>query len=154
MSGSDADKRVPSKIFSVLELDVPDLVDGKLICEIVLTEWNFLILCHLYHCIEIFINSLNKCEYWYLGEKDTSDGRLADEGFVIIMQTTFQRSLMQKFGDKGLCCDATHGTTGRSFNQIRNNFSLHIWYSFSGEEGEICSYIHKPSRGTAGILVQ
>lgn len=52
----------------------------------------------------------------FLGEKDTSGSHLADEDFVIVMQTAFQRSLMQKFGDKGLCCDATHGTTGKSLN--------------------------------------
>ena len=40
---------------------------------------------------------------------------LEKDNFVIIMQTEFQKHLMQKFGSKGLCCDTTHGTTGYDF---------------------------------------
>ena len=40
---------------------------------------------------------------------------LEKDSFVVIMQTEFQKHLMQKFGSKGLCCDTTHGTTGYDF---------------------------------------
>ena len=40
---------------------------------------------------------------------------LKKDDFVVIMQTEFQKHLMQKFGSKGLCCDTTHGTTGYDF---------------------------------------
>ena len=40
---------------------------------------------------------------------------LEKDDFVVIMQTEFQKHLMQKFGSKGLCCDTTHGTTGYDF---------------------------------------
>ena len=40
---------------------------------------------------------------------------LKKDDFVVIMQTQFQKHLMQKFGSKGLCCDTTHGTTGYDF---------------------------------------
>lgn len=49
----------------------------------------------------------------FTGEID-NDVILEKDDFVIIMQTQFQSHLLKKFGNKGLCCDATHGTTGRS----------------------------------------
>ena len=40
---------------------------------------------------------------------------LEKNNFVVIMQTEFQKHLMQKLGSKGLCYDTTHGTTGYDF---------------------------------------
>ena len=40
---------------------------------------------------------------------------LEKDDFVVTMQTEFQKHLMQKFGDKRLCCDNTHRTTGYDF---------------------------------------
>lgn len=37
---------------------------------------------------------------------------LADDDFVIVIQTEFQKHMLRQFGSKGLCCDSTHGTTG------------------------------------------
>jgi hypothetical protein len=35
--------------------------------------------------------------------------------FIVILQSPFQKTLAQKFAHKGVCCDATHGTTGYDF---------------------------------------
>ena len=35
---------------------------------------------------------------------------LFKEDFVLIIQSPFQRHMLQKFGTKGICCDSTHGT--------------------------------------------
>ena len=40
---------------------------------------------------------------------------LEEDDFVVIMQTEFQKHVMQKFVSKGFCCDTTHGTTGYDF---------------------------------------
>ena len=34
------------------------------------------------------------------------------------MQTSFQKHMLTKFGHKGICSDATHGTTGYDFKLI------------------------------------
>ena len=35
--------------------------------------------------------------------------------FMIIVQTKSQKKLLQQFGNNGVCCDSTHGTTGYDF---------------------------------------
>ena len=34
---------------------------------------------------------------------------------MLIVQTEAHKHLMRQFGGKGICCDATHGTTGYDF---------------------------------------
>ena len=34
---------------------------------------------------------------------------------MIIIQTEAQKKLLQRFGNDGVCADATHGTTGYDF---------------------------------------
>ena len=40
---------------------------------------------------------------------------LSKEDFVLIIQSPFQRHMLQKFGTKGICCDSTHGTNAYDF---------------------------------------
>jgi hypothetical protein len=46
---------------------------------------------------------------------DDEDLNLTSEDFIVILQSPFQKTLEQKFAHKGVCCDATHGTTGYDF---------------------------------------
>ena len=41
------------------------------------------------------------------------EGYVHVDDFIVVVQTEFQRHLMQKFANKGICCDSTHGTTGK-----------------------------------------
>lgn len=57
----------------------------------------------------------NPVVYYKLqGDKDTEE-KLGEDDFIIILQTQQQKYLLEKFGDKGVCCDSTHGTTGYDF---------------------------------------
>ena len=47
-----------------------------------------------------------------LGVKEEEENVHVDD-FIVVVQTEFQRHLMQKFANKGICCDSTHGTTGK-----------------------------------------
>ena len=49
---------------------------------------------------------------FYLGVKEEEENLHVDD-FIVVVQTEFQRLLMQKFANKGICCDSTHGTTGK-----------------------------------------
>ena len=40
---------------------------------------------------------------------------LQKDDFKVMMQTEFQKHLMQKFGSKSLYCDTAHATTGYDF---------------------------------------
>ena len=40
---------------------------------------------------------------------------LLNEDFMMVLQTPFQKLMAQKFAGKGVCIDATHGTTGYDF---------------------------------------
>ena len=40
---------------------------------------------------------------------------LSKEDFVLIIQSPFQRHMLQKFGIKGICCDSAHGTNAYDF---------------------------------------
>ena len=48
----------------------------------------------------------------HLGVKEEEENVHVDD-FIVAIQTEFQRHLMQKFANKGICCDSTHGTTGK-----------------------------------------
>ena len=50
--------------------------------------------------------------YFHLGVKEEEENVHVDD-FIVVVQTEFQRHLMQKFANKGICCDSTHGTTGK-----------------------------------------
>ena len=57
----------------------------------------------------------NPIKYYKLqGEKDDKK-KLGVDDFIIVIQTESQKYLLQCFGDKGVCCDSTHGTTGYDF---------------------------------------
>ena len=49
---------------------------------------------------------------FHLGVKEEEENIHADD-FIVVVQTKFQHHLMQKFANKGICCDSTHGTTGK-----------------------------------------
>ena len=40
---------------------------------------------------------------------------LAKDDIVIVIQSSFQRSMLRKFGPNGVSCDSTHGTNGYHF---------------------------------------
>ena len=40
---------------------------------------------------------------------------LFKEDFVLIIQSPFQRHMLQKLGTKGICCDSTHGAKAYDF---------------------------------------
>lgn len=40
---------------------------------------------------------------------------LAQDDFVMIIQSPFQKSMLKKLGPNGVCCDSTHGTNGYDF---------------------------------------
>ena len=49
---------------------------------------------------------------FHLRVKEEEENVHVDD-FIVVVQTEFQRHLMQKFASKGICCDSTHGTTGK-----------------------------------------
>ena len=49
------------------------------------------------------------------GDVDESNPVFKAEDFIIIIQTPSQKDLLKEFGSKGVCCDATHNTTGYDF---------------------------------------
>ena len=49
---------------------------------------------------------------FHLGVKEEEENVHVDD-FIVVVQTEFQRHLMQNFANKGICCDSTHGTTGK-----------------------------------------
>lgn len=51
----------------------------------------------------------------FQGEVAPEDVDLLKEDFMIVLQTPFQKLMAQKFAGKGVCIDATHGTTGYDF---------------------------------------
>eukprot|EP00112_Aurelia_sp_Birch-Aquarium-sp1_P017283 Seg3990.3 transcript_id=Seg3990.3/GoldUCD/mRNA.D3Y31 product="hypothetical protein" protein_id=Seg3990.3/GoldUCD/D3Y31 len=57
----------------------------------------------------------NPILYYQLQGEQAKTSSLALEDFVIIIQTEFQSHQMRNFAHKGICCDATHGTTGYDF---------------------------------------
>ena len=57
----------------------------------------------------------NPIVFYKLQGQLKEEAALEKDDFIVIMQTEFQKHLMQKFGSKGLCCDTTHGTTGYDF---------------------------------------
>lgn len=50
-----------------------------------------------------------------LQDQESDHDELKSEDFMIVIQTAAQKSLYKKFGAKGVCADATHGTTGYEF---------------------------------------
>ena len=56
---------------------------------------------------------------FHLGVKEEEENIHADD-FIVVVQTKFQHHLMQKFANKGICCDSTHGTN------ISHIASVHI----------------------------
>ena len=51
----------------------------------------------------------------FQGDDAPEDVDLLNEDFMMILQTPFQKLMAQKFAGKGVCIDATHGTTGYDF---------------------------------------
>ena len=49
---------------------------------------------------------------FHLRVKEEEENVHVDD-FIVVIQTEFQRHLMQKFAYKGICCDSTHGTLGK-----------------------------------------
>ena len=43
---------------------------------------------------------------------DEEDLNLTSDDFIVIVQSPFQKTVAKKIAQKGVCCDATHGTTG------------------------------------------
>ena len=40
-------------------------------------------------------------------------GNVQVDDFIVVVQIEFQRHLIQKFVSKEMCCDSTHGATGK-----------------------------------------
>ena len=49
---------------------------------------------------------------FHLGVKEEEENVHVDD-FIVVVQTEFQRHLMQKFANKGICSDSAYGTTGK-----------------------------------------
>ena len=49
---------------------------------------------------------------FHLGVKEEGENVHVND-FIVVVQTEFQRHLVQKFVNKGICCDSTHGTKGK-----------------------------------------
>ncbi len=75
-------------------------VNDKWLLEQITNDWYFL-----------WSNQIKKYILLPIGDKDEK-GRLAEEDFIIVIQTEFQREQAQKFANNGVCCDSTHGTRG------------------------------------------
>ena len=61
----------------------------------------------------------------HLGVKEEEQNIHVDD-FIVVVQTKFQRHLMQKFANKAICCDSTHGITGKG--TIRNILCKQTFY--------------------------
>ena len=58
----------------------------------------------------------NPVLYYKLQGEEAEDGYdLAKDDFFLVIQTPFQREMLLKFAQKGICCDSTHGTNGYDF---------------------------------------
>ena len=51
----------------------------------------------------------------FQGDEPPDGSSLMKEDFLIVIQNLFQKLMAQKFAQKGVCIDATHGTTGYDF---------------------------------------
>lgn len=51
----------------------------------------------------------------FQGEHAPDGFDLTNDDFMIVIQSPFQKAMAQKFASKGVCIDATHGTTGYDF---------------------------------------
>ena len=51
----------------------------------------------------------------FQGESAPDGFDLTKDDFMVIIQSPFQKEMAQKFSSKGICVDATHGTTGYDF---------------------------------------
>ena len=56
---------------------------------------------------------------FHLGVKEQEENVHVDD-FIVVVQTEFYCHLMQKFANKGICCDSTHG------KNISHIASVHI----------------------------
>ena len=54
---------------------------------------------------------------FYKGQQD-KNSLLKEDDFMIVVQTTLQKHMMDLYSSKGICTDATHGTTGYDFKLI------------------------------------
>ena len=54
---------------------------------------------------------------FHLGVKEEEENVHIDD-FIVVVKSEFQRHLIQKFANKGICCDSTHGTTGKQTIRI------------------------------------
>ena len=52
----------------------------------------------------------------FQGEDAPKNVDLLKEDFMMLLQTPFQKLMAQKFAEKGVCIDATHGTIGYDFS--------------------------------------
>ena len=52
------------------------------------------------------------------GTEDADYPNIPTDGFVLAIQTKFQKELYEKFGHSVLCIDATHGTNAYNFMLI------------------------------------
>ena len=57
----------------------------------------------------------NPIVYYKLQGVADFSGQLKEEDVMAIMQSPLQKYILEKFGHEGICCDATHGTTGYDF---------------------------------------
>ena len=57
----------------------------------------------------------NPILYYKMQGEEDENLPLQKEDFMVIVQSTIQRNMLQKFGAKGVCIDSTHGTTGYDF---------------------------------------
>lgn len=88
---------------------------------------------------------------------------LQNEDFMVIVQSTIQRNMLQKFGAKGDCIDSTQGTTGYDFYFILTTLMVMMNLGpVSRLHGACpvtktphsCQCFSKPSRETAAKLLQ
>ena len=59
----------------------------------------------------------NPILYYKLQGVEAKEGfDLSRDDLSLVIQTPLQKQMIKKFGDKGICCDSTHGTNAYDFS--------------------------------------
>lgn len=53
--------------------------------------------------------------YKLQGDKAPVGYTMCDDDFLLVIQTPFQKYMLQKYGENGVCVDSTHGTNAYDF---------------------------------------
>lgn len=91
---------------------------------------------------------------------ETQEGYdLAKVDILIVIKTPFQRSMLQKFGPNGVCCDCTHGTNGYDFllttelvtDECGNGLPAALCISNHEDFTTMCTFLREVNKNTGTI---